>query len=153
MTPTTPTKQETCARAYLRSVQRAKFAFTLAQQEYATKRAAIDGVRGVRYDGRSGHTHKVHGDDAMMNILEQLEELERKKQEKAAQYAEVLEDWAAIGARMDSVAFELLNAHYVEGKNWKVVAGLLCVSERVMYRERALALCELYEVLPPAWKG
>ena len=145
-------KQETKAKEYLREVRRAQRALILAQAENAEQRKAIDGVRAMQYDKDGGHSALTHGDDAIMQTLERLNKLERKVHKRMNEYAEVLEDWQAIGSTMDGYMFELLNAHYIEGEDWQSIADRLCMSKRTVLRERVFALSDLYNVLPPAWK-
>ena len=151
MLETTLAKQESKAKAYLRSVQHAQRALTLAQTENKEQRAAIDGLRAVCYDRVGGHTTRGAGDDQMMQILERLERIEQAVQDKAADYAAALEEWHTIGERMDAQAFELLDAHYIKGEGWEHIADRIHVSRRTIFRERLMALCDLYQEMPPSW--
>lgn len=138
---------ETVCEGYLEGISDARRAIRRLEQDRAEMRAAIDAIRGVRYDRVGGSPTMEHGDDAMFATIERLEEIERTVVEKANAYAETLSDWLYVRSQMPQLHADVLTMHYVEGMTWEAVALEVRYSERNVYRLRWDALLSLYELL------
>ena len=152
MAETSLAKQETKAKEYLRYIQQAQKALTLAQQRRSETRETIDGLRAICYDNEGKASTHTSGDARMLEVLERLERVEQAVQDKAQDYVDTLEEWQVIGANIEPYTYELLDAHYMQGISWEQLAQRLNIAERTVYRERVMALSELYSALPPAWQ-
>lgn len=152
MAETSLAKQETKAKEYLRYIQQAQKALTLAQQRRSETRETVDGLRAICYDSEGKSSNPTTGDARMLEIVERLDRAEQAVQDKAQDYVDTLEEWQTIGADIEPYAYELLDAHYMQGVSWEQLAHRLNIAERTVYRERVMALSELYSALPPAWQ-
>lgn len=138
---------ETVCESYLEGIADAKRAIRRLEQDRAEMRAAIDQIRGVRYDRQGGSATMEHGDDAMFATIQRLEDIEQSVLQKAAAYADAISDWLYVRSRIPQLHADVLTMHYIEGMTWETVASLASYSERNIYRLRWDALLSLYEQL------
>lgn len=140
------------AEAYCEHVRGLRLKMLAAQAAYEEQRAALDGIKAVRYD-RVGKTAPTGGDDAMLGLVERMEAAGDGMVEAMAEWARECDAFDAACRQLQPQSSYVLAMRYRNGARWGEIASRMRYSpEYVRGSVKAAALLELYPLLPLSWK-
>lgn len=143
---------ETACKRYLKTVADARIKRDRLMRDREEMRETMDGLKAVRYDRDGGHAARLHGDDAVAEILSRLEAIDERIIEAAKECTEVMSEWLEVSDRMSGKSADMLSRHYIQGQTWEDIALLYAYSERHIYNLRTEAMFDLYDALPHGWR-
>lgn len=140
------------AEAYCEHVRGLRLKMLAAQAAYEEQRAALDGIKAVRYD-KAGKSMPSRGDDAMLKLVERMEAAGAGMVEAMAEWARECDAFDAACRRLQPQSSYVLSMRYRNGARWGEIAARMRYSPEYVRREiKQAALMELYPLLPLAWK-
>ena len=139
-----------CARRYLEHVRGLGDKAAALREEIDMQRQAMQ-PGAIGYDGAGGKGCAYA--DAIPDGVARIGDM-------AARYAEQMRDYLDQAAEAhevlhsldDSKATALLTRRYVLGQTWGEIAGAMGYSVAWAYRAHDVALLDVYETMPHAWR-
>lgn len=112
-------------------------------------RARYDGLKAMRYDKIGGSATQVSGDDALVNLLSEIEQLQKDIVSDCAGWREDVDEFRKAVRLLDTNHDNVLTARFLRGLSWEQVADATGYAEAYVRGELAVnALAALYDVMP-----